>query len=207
MRYAHRRHVSTITVFIVALAFLGIAFTFSVHAQRPATLSTTPVSLEQTPATAADTLDRAKARATEEGKLLFVHFSTPTCGWCKRLEMFLNRDAVKRIFDEYYLKVKIDQTTMKDGTALRRTLSKGLGGGGVPWFAILNDEGEVLKTATGPNGNIGYPLEPEGAAHFMTMIKRTAPKMTSEEFATIESELRQNNDAINAERNKRASGR
>ena len=81
MRYGPRR-VSGITAFIVALGFVSVAFTFSVHAQHRTTTSTTPVSVEQAPMTADATLETALVRAKEEGKLIFVHFSTPTCGWC-----------------------------------------------------------------------------------------------------------------------------
>ena len=50
MRYEHRRYVSAIPVFICTLALAGVAFTFSAQAQRRATISTTPVRAQQSPA-------------------------------------------------------------------------------------------------------------------------------------------------------------
>ena len=63
MRYGPHRYVSGITVFVVALAYVGVAFTFSVHAQHRTTTSTTPVSVEQAPITADATLETAIVRA------------------------------------------------------------------------------------------------------------------------------------------------
>lgn len=134
-----------------------------------------------------ETLDQAKAKAAKEDKLVFVHFSTPSCGWCKRLEAFMKRPAVAPLFKEHFVVAKIDQVEMPEGTELRKKL--GGSDGGVPWYAMLSGQGEVLATATGPRGNIGYPVHDHEIAHFIDMLEQAAPNITAEERETVKSEL------------------
>jgi len=58
-------------------------------------------------------------------------------------------------------------------------------GGGIPWMAILDAEGERVLTSDGPKGNIGCPFEPEEIAYFRTMLERTRKKLTDADLETI----------------------
>ena len=62
--------------------------------------------------------------------------------------------------------------------------------GGIPWFAFLDARGEVLATSDGAKGNIGCPVEPEEIDHFVSMLKRSASRITPEQLAAIERGLR-----------------
>ena len=46
-----------------------------------------------------------------------------------------------------------------------------------PWLAILNSSGKTLATSDGPDGNIGYPADPEGFAHLSRMLRKTSQRL------------------------------
>lgn len=141
------------------------------------------------PLDADDVLKKARVQAHEEAKRVFLLFGAPWCGWCHRLEGFLARPAINAIMQEHYVLTKIDTDRMTRGRELLEQVNAG-SGGGVPWFAITDDAGGVLITSTGPKGNCGYPVEASEIAHFMTMLSKTAEKITPEQISLIESSLK-----------------
>ena len=136
----------------------------------------------------ADTLSQGRTaddilQAKTDGKLIFVHISTPWCGWCRKLEAFLDREDVSAILSRRYLIVKIDQDRMLNGVKLRESIPQG--SGGVPWHAVLDADGAALVTATGPKGNIGYPVAPHEIAHFMSMLRDTRGDLSDADLDVI----------------------
>ena len=82
-------------------------------------------------------------------------------------------------------------------------LFKKLGGGpgGIPFYAFLDERGEMIVNANAPakleagnggykGGNIGHPDKPEEVDWFMVMLSKGAPGMTADERANIEHWLR-----------------
>jgi len=116
-------------------------------------------------------LNAALAQAKAEDKAVFVHFGTATCGWCRRLEEFIALDGAAPLHDAYvFLKVKQDR--QPGAVALRERLSDGQGGG-VPWYAVVDANGEVVATSNNKSGNTGYPINPAEIAHFMNVVDTT----------------------------------
>ncbi len=136
--------------------------------------------------TDAETVYRqALTTARQENKRVFLHLGAPSCGWCRKLEEFLEEPDVAKIFHKDYVIVKIDLSKMAGAEALASRLRTNQGG--IPWFVILDSEGKSLVTADGPSGNIGYPVTPEEKKHFMYMLKETAKNLTAEDISIIEN--------------------
>ena len=49
----------------------------------------------------------AKRLAKAEHKKIMVDFYTSWCGWCKKLDAFLERDDIKPVFETYFIPVKL----------------------------------------------------------------------------------------------------
>ncbi len=46
--------------------------------------------------------------------------------------------------------------------------------GGLPWMTILDGDGTEIISSVGPEGNIGFPVEPFEIDHFVEMIKQSS---------------------------------
>ena len=78
---------------------------------------------------------------------------------------------------------------MIHGKEVARRL-RGADRGGIPWMVILDAKGKSLITADGPKGNVGFPVKPHEIEHFITMLKKTAKKLTAEQITEIEKALK-----------------
>lgn len=118
------------------------------------------------------------------------------------LEEFL--DKAHQHFDADYVTVKIDIQNMENGKEVAgriRTMTEG----GIPWMVILKSNGDELITSDGPNGNIGYPFQPEEIGHFMAMLKATSKRTTAEQMAAIDAALNENAKRIQEKQKQRQS--
>ena len=143
----------------------------------------------QAPAVKADDLLAAGvAKAKAEGKLVFLHFGAPWCGWCRKLEAWMARPEVHAILDKAFVDVKIDTERMTGGQAMLTAHSAGKNGG-IPWFEFVDGAGKALVNSNGPKGNTGYPSAPEEIAWFMQMIHTAGAKLGAEDLAALEASL------------------
>lgn len=147
------------------------------------------------PVEAKKVYDAALAQAASQDKLVFLHFGAPWCGWCHHLENFLARDDMAAIFDRQFVDRKIDVDRMPGGKELAEKF--GADKKGIPWFAFLDRDGKVVVDSDGPDGqNIGYPAQPNEIAHFISMLKKAATKLTPEQITKIEAELKSAGDKL-----------
>ena len=121
------------------------------------------------------------AEATATDRLVFLHSGAPWCGWCKRLESWLERDDIIPIFFKDFVSVKIDVQEMVGGQDLIDSYTGS--GAGLPWLAILEPDGTVIVDSYDPNGrNIGSPIAEWEIEHWNTMMRVSARRITEDEI-------------------------
>ena len=154
-----------------------------------------------TPPSADDLIAKARTQATAEKKAIYVHFGASWCGWCKRLDAFLERADIKPVFEKYFVPVKLvvqenDKNKALENAGAEAWLNKVGGPEGLPFSAFLDAKGKMIvnskmSSGNGPaGGNIGFPASSEEIDWFLTMMKRAAPKISEEDLNVIEAALR-----------------
>lgn len=135
---------------------------------------------------AEELLSTALARAGTEQKAVLVRVGSPYCGWCTVLSQFI-QDHLS-VFATDYVDVKIDTMRMKNGEQVASRLQPA-NADGIPWMVILDTSGKTLATSIGPQGNIGYPAQPQEIAHFVAMLKSTRNRLTDTEIESLAADL------------------
>lgn len=156
----------------------------------------------ETPPPASAVLESAGAAAAAQHKSIFLIFHASWCGWCKKLDQFLETPEIKPVIDKYFVVAHL--TVQEQGA--RKSLNNPEGdevmahaGGkdaGLPFFAFLDEKGETIANSIRPGEgndaerNIGHPVKPQEVDWFLIMVKKAAPAMSADEAKVLENWLR-----------------
>ncbi len=133
-------------------------------------------------------LSAALERAAREQKRLFVHFSTPSCYWCRRLEGWMAEAEVAPLFAKDYVDLMIDVERYTGAPEVLKRYSEKQPGW--PWIVVLAADGKALVDGYyAPGKNMGFPSEDVEIAHFVSMLEKTRTNLTPAEVQTIKQSL------------------
>jgi hypothetical protein len=151
---------------------------------------------------ASDVMQSAQKAALEQHKNIFLIFHASWCGWCAKLDKFIETPEIKPIFDKYFVFARLDVQEAEEKKDLdnpggEQVMAK-VGGekAGLPFLAFLSEKGELLANSIRPGddkakaGNIGHPMQPYEVDWFLTMLKKGAPAITADEAKVLENWLR-----------------
>lgn len=136
---------------------------------------------------AEDVLKDALTKAKTDNKLVFVHFGAPWCGWCHKLEDWMDGEKVSPLLAKAFVDCKIDLDRMKNPDPIVKQFGKSAETG-IPWFCFVSPDGTKLVDSTAKSGNIGFPAEPKEIEHFKSMLSATK-KLSDEDINTIAATL------------------
>lgn len=138
---------------------------------------------------AQELLATALKQAKKENKRIIIQETATWCGPCRLLSRFLVKE--RELWERDYLWIKIDHR-WTGSREMMKTMRAGAQGG-IPWWAILDQDGKVLVTSNDEEGtNIGFPGEQSGREHFRSMLEKTAIRLTPMDINTLVESLKQN---------------
>jgi uncharacterized protein YyaL (SSP411 family) len=169
----------TRTIF-AALTILAIVSP-QLFAAEPATKPSYP------PHAAQQAVDTAFAKASSDGKVVFMKSGYPECGWCNIFDRYHAMPEVKQIVEKYYVVVKIDTSYMPDG---KEVFTKFAEPGSPSWVIVGADRKPIIDSYDNGN-NVGYPYEPNEVAHYVKALRQASPAISDAEIETLKEKLAQ----------------
>jgi hypothetical protein len=133
------------------------------------------------------------AAAKKDGKVVFLAFGSPSCGWCKYLDKFHERPTVAVTLAKHLVFVKVDVVENPGGQKLYDQYVPEPGG--VPVWVFLSADGKVLADSFAEGKakkkeNVGFPYKPGEVAHYEKALRAALPKLTDGDVAGITKELK-----------------
>lgn len=172
-----------------------------VKAHDPAAVLEFLTKHQSTAMSADEVLAEGTAAAKQSGRLVFLHFGAPWCGWCHRLEDWMQRSENSSILEKYFVDIKIDTDRMTGGAELLQKF-RGDADGGIPWFVFVDPEsGKAVATSDGPKGNLGFPWTDEEIAGFGRMLESLGERCTADDRQKLLDSLTENRKQTEARAN------
>jgi uncharacterized protein YyaL (SSP411 family) len=127
------------------------------------------------------------ARAKKDGKVVFLQFGSPTCGWCKYLDKYHADPDVRRIVGRRLVIVKVDIVTNPGGDTMYEKYGAQRG---VPAFTFLDPDAKVLADSGDKGENAGFPYEPKEIEHYFKAFKTACPALTESDIEVLTAKLK-----------------
>jgi len=128
----------------------------------------------------------ALAEAKASNRRVIVQETATWCGPCHMLADYLEKH--RQTWEKDYILLKMDDRWI-GASEIMDDIEDSENRGGVPWVAILDSDGKMLTNSNSPDGNIGFPSNEKGIAHFMTMLNKSKIRLTDEDLQTLKAGL------------------
>jgi hypothetical protein len=122
--------------------------------------------------------DEAITLAKESDRKVWVRLSGRYCGPCLAMSRWL--DDHNELLQKDYVMLKIDNSDA-NVEAVFKGLIKGRATG-IPFYAILDAEGNAIADSISPAGSIGMPNSVDGKAYLREIIEKTRKRITDDEI-------------------------
>lgn len=138
---------------------------------------------------AAKAWDAALARAKSEKKRVLLHFGAPWCVWCHRMEDWMATPEIAPLLAKDFVDLKIDVDRAVGAKAIQDRFPRSAKQG-IPWFAFLDADGNVLADSTdAKEKNVGFPQDPLEIEHFSAMLAKARVNLTDADVKTLLASL------------------
>jgi hypothetical protein len=109
------------------------------------------------------------------------------------LETWIEEAEIAAILAKDYILLKIDTARMVDG---KKLLMKYTGGKrtGIPWCAILDNNGQMVVHSSSSGKNFGFPVSDPEIEAFGDFIKQSASNISIPEIQKLQNSLRLNSN-------------
>jgi hypothetical protein len=134
-------------------------------------------------------LSAALADAKTQGKRVFAYFTAPGSAAGRDLQSWLESETAAPILAKELWIAKIDVQRTIGGKDLLWCLRED-GEKSLPWFAVLDADGNPITTSEGADGkNIQFPSDAAEIAHFQGMLRKSATRLSEADVEAIGSSL------------------
>ena len=129
---------------------------------------------------ATEIMEKAYEQAKIENKNVFLIFHASWCGWCKKMEKNMEDPLIKDFFDKNYVKAFVTVEERGDKVNLNTPggdlLVESFGGKnqGLPFWVILDENGNVLKDSKINGANVGGPASEKEVDYLISTLEPTA---------------------------------
>ena len=150
-----------------------------------------------TPPPAASVVSTALKSAQAGGRVVLIEFGASWCTWCRSFDAFVHAPETRQIIANNYVVVNLTVQERDEKKALENPGGQdkmdewGGAKSGLPFYVFLDKTGRKIGDSNAmPDGsNIGFPGTPQEVQVFMSVLDKTAPKMTKTDRAVILSYL------------------
>jgi hypothetical protein len=134
-----------------------------------------------------DAVEAACRKAASETKSVFLKSGYPECAACVLFDHYHNLLEVRKIIEKYYVIVSIDTENMPDGCAVFGKYAKP---GAPSWVILSPGKSVIVDSYASPDGNVGFPETPNGAACYLAALQKATPAITKDELSALANQLK-----------------